>query len=199
MLTLGRHKRITVAPGFFLLLTILFYLDDGAGIFLWALLAALLHEMGHICASLCLGGRWESLSLSMLGAELRFQYSELQPYWKENIVALAGPVMNLLAGVILWYCDCLLAGMISFALGVFNLLPVQPLDGGKMAFNLAAEFFGLDTAEWISAVLTGVCVGGVAGIGVVAATQFANFTIVSVSVWLLFNAMKSGNKNFSKK
>ena len=136
----------------------------------------------------------DRLVLSVLGAELQFVYPNVQPYWKENIVALAGPAMNFLVGRVLWRWCGALAGAMSFGLGLFNLLPVLPLDGGTVAYNLSAEFFGLDAAEWVSAVLLGVCVGSVAGIGVIAMIKYANITIISLAVWMLINGSKMGNK-----
>ena len=51
-----RWRRIEISGGFLLLWAILYYLDD-QGVVLWAILAAVLHELGHYAAIQAFGGR----------------------------------------------------------------------------------------------------------------------------------------------
>ncbi len=104
----------------------------------WAAVAAAVHELGHVAAVKALGGRVASLRLTGVGAVIRSQRPRLFSYWEECLVALAGPAASFLLapggsglGPPLWWRGCLPAGGgVSLAFGVFNLLPVGPLDGG---------------------------------------------------------------------
>lgn len=191
------HRKLpkpSVTPGFFLLVCLLFYLDDGSGVLLWGAIAALLHEIGHIVAAALFGGRVEALSLSAAGAELRFCYSSGLSYGHECLVALAGPAVNLLFGVpALWLREYLPA-VVCLSIGVFNLLPILPLDGGRILFNLVAERFGPNVADRVLAVTAGVLIGLLAGFGMIAAMRYANFMLLLLALWLLFGNIRKQDK-----
>lgn len=181
--------RLRVTPGFLLLLAALFYLDEGAGMLGWGLLACSAHEMGHYLAGRLLGGRLEWLELSGVGAQMSMKYRMPLSYGRETAVALAGPVVNLLMG---WACAraklYLLAGL-SFGLGGFNLLPVLPLDGGRALYCGICMLFGVERGEQVMAVAAGIMIGVMAGAGALLAAQYSNFTLLITSVWLLWAAL----------
>ena len=197
MSTCHSLPKVSVSPGFLLLAAFLFYLDDGSGILLWAVAAAIFHELGHVIASILMGGRVERLTLSAAGAELRFAYSAVLSYGRECLVALSGPAVNLIVGVPLYAAGLYLPAMISFGLGFFNLLPVLPLDGGRVLYGLTAVRFGPDHAEQMLAVSAGIVAGLLAGLGAIAAAEYANVMPLMLAIWLLFGAMKK-EKNIPK-
>lgn len=182
--------KVSLSPGFLLLVVFLFYLDDGSGILLWAAAAAIIHELGHVAAAMLMGGRAEALTLSAVGAELRFSYPVVLSYGRESLVVLAGPAVNLLAGIPLLWAGEYLPAMATFGLGVFNLLPILPLDGGRILFSLTAEHFGLDQADRVLAVSTGVVIGLLIGLGAIAAVEYANLVPLMLAGWLLFRALQ---------
>lgn len=177
-------------PGFLLLLGILFYLGDGSGIMLMAVIAAAVHEGGHIVACKLMRGRVEQLTLSMVGAELRFDYPVVLSYGRENLILLAGAMANLLMGAILFFFGAYQITCIMVALGIFNLLPVTPLDGGRVMFNVLSEHFGLVWATRGTLVVSSVVAGILAGIGVIWVVQFANIMPLILSVWILLGLMR---------
>lgn len=189
MSILPEKMKLTVSPGILLLAALLFYLDDGIGMLPLAVAAAAIHELGHIAAALLFGGRIGGLALSAVGAELQFCYPSMLSYGKENAVALAGPAVNLLVGMTALLFRLYIPAAVSFGLGLFNLLPILPLDGGRVLFNVMAEYFGLDVAERVSAVAAGLLIGILAGFGLISVVKYANFMLLLVSAWLLINAV----------
>lgn len=91
-----------------------------------AVLAAAVHELGHIAAIRACGGTVYELRLTVFGA--RIETREL-PGREGLLCALAGPG----AGVLV----CLLwrvfpqAAVCALVQTVFNLLPIYPFDGGR--------------------------------------------------------------------
>ncbi|WP_251446411.1 site-2 protease family protein [Vermiculatibacterium agrestimuris] len=184
--------RVEISGGALLAAALLYYLDSG-GIFLWALLACALHELGHWWAIRALGGRIRYLRLSCAGAELRLSAARPLPPGKMLLAALAGPGMNLLlamgsaglarhgAGERLY----LFAGL-NLGLTLFNLLPAGWLDGGRALENLLAllgrEELGRRSAEICSIIVALLLLG--AGCFLLWESGGQNFTLLIAGLWM---------------
>lgn len=192
MWTCHDRPRVEVSPGFLLLFGVLFWLDEGVGLLPWGLLACLLHELGHIVVAAVFGGRVENLSLTVVGAELRISYGVPLSYAKDSLVALAGPAANLLAGGLFAALSWGLASVLSLAVGIFNLLPILPLDGGRVVYSLLANRLDSDWAERLMTALSGCLVGVLVGVGTVAAVHYANVTLLVTALWLLAGVLRRG-------
>lgn len=179
-----------VSPGFLLLLGLLFWLDEGVGLLPWGLLSCALHEMGHAAAAVRLGGRVRELRLTAVGAELRLDYLRPLGYAQDSLVALAGPAVNLACGALAMAAGWELCGAAALVIAGFNLLPIPPLDGGRVAYDLLAWRLDPDWADRLTAALSGCLLGGLVGLGAVAAARFANFTLLLTALWLLLGALR---------
>jgi len=120
----------------------------------FALFAAITaHELGHAAVTLRQGGRVRQITLMVFGGVAEIDHEDATP-GQQITMALAGPAVSLAlatisAGLslIVWLPVDALAALRVFALmnivlGVFNLLPAYPLDGGRvlrgaLAFRLA--------------------------------------------------------------
>ncbi|WP_028561851.1 M50 family metallopeptidase [Paenibacillus pinihumi] len=99
------------------------------------------HELGHVLAARGFGWRIREVKLLPFGGVAETEEAGSMPAREEIIVALAGPLQNLWMGLTAWALGEL--GVISpewashlvqanLMIGLFNLLPVLPLDGGKI-------------------------------------------------------------------
>ena len=104
------------------LLLLSFALLLGAQDIALLLLFSSLHELGHIIALLCLGGKIDKLTLSFYGLALK--YSSSLTNIKEFTVIICGPIVNL-------FLYFILKDDINLLLFILNILPVYPLDGGR--------------------------------------------------------------------
>lgn len=199
MSTHRNRPNVTVLPGFLLLAALLFYLDDGMCVLPWVALSAAIHESGHILASYLFGGKVTEIRFGLDGAELTFLYSDCLNYWQECIVVLAGPLSNLLASGMLFWAGRTMPGIMSLGLGLFNLLPVFPLDGGRVLYNLAAANFEMDMTERIALISGGLCTGIFVGLGLIAVAEYANFTMLISASWMAAILISGVNKKNAKK
>lgn len=187
-------SKVEVSPGFWLLLAGLFWLDEGTGLLPWGLLACLIHELGHIGAASACSGKIQRLSLTMVGAELSISYETPPSYGKDTLIALAGPAANLVTGGLSLAFGQQLPGVLSLGIGAFNLLPIQPLDGGRVLYALLADRLDPDWADRLMTAAAGCLVGGLVGIGTIVAVHYANVTLLFTALWLLTGVLRHGGR-----
>ncbi len=100
----------------------------------------LVHEFGHALAMRAFG--WKDLSMffvPFIGAVVTGKPREA-PAWQQIVVLLAGPLPGLLAGaaLLVGFEDAPRVGLwhdialIAISVNLFNLLPITPLDGGRL-------------------------------------------------------------------
>lgn len=116
--------------------------------------AALLHELAHYAVLHLCGVRTARFTLTGLGASLYVPELHRLSYGAELLSAAAGPLMNLLLWVLLSLTGreelTLFAGA-QMVLGVLNLLPVRPMDGGRILWLATAYLTEPYTADRVAA------------------------------------------------
>lgn len=128
------------------------------------LVAAALHECGHLVMLRLFHVPIEGLKLSALGAELYARRAENLSYGRELLVTLAGPAANALCAVVfamlsrflIWPDGFVFAGA-NAILCIYNLLPIPPLDGGRTVYLVSAYFFGPMVGDALAAIVGTVC------------------------------------------
>ena len=170
-------RRLEITPGFIAALCILGLLDQ-RGI-LWAFLAATAaHETGHLIALRLLDADILAFRLDALDAQI---VSSPLGYRQELCAALAGPAMSIVCCLIFRRRFAAFAA-VSLLLGLFNLLPVWPLDGGRALRAALGLRRDLPRAEEICRIVGGiVCAAGLIG-AMVCAGRFG-LGIGPVFVW----------------
>lgn len=165
----------------------------------WFGVACAIHELGHVAAVWALGGRIASFRLTGVGLVLCPRRARLFSYREECILALAGPAASLLLalGAGLWGRwlgteDAGLLAAVSLALGLFNLLPAGPLDGGRVFQAAVARRAGPDAGERWGKILTRVLAGLLLWGGLWVMGQSGNFTLLLCALWLLWRAACGG-------
>ena len=130
-----------IRVSFFALLMIIALILTGSGISLAALLAATIHELGHILIAKILKTDLGELKLGIFGASLSIE-SSMTSYKNEMAIAFGGPRANLLCALLAsrFYSaeNVFLQGFFicSIFLAFLNLLPIIDLDGGRILLCL---------------------------------------------------------------
>ncbi|MHA6485145.1 M50 family metallopeptidase [Paenibacillus sp. strain BS8-2] len=111
-------------------------------------LIVFVHELGHVIVAKGLGWRIKEVKLLPFGGVAEVDAGAANAK-EEALVAIAGPLQNVWMGLIAWGCgfiglwsepwsDYVVQANLMIAL--FNLLPIHPLDGGKLAHALISVF-----------------------------------------------------------
>jgi Zn-dependent protease len=109
---------------------------QGATLFVLGLYASVfLHELAHLVAARGFGLHVRSITLHLLGGETVIDSPGRTPV-QEFVIAVVGPLVSIAIGVACFVLDSGSAvvaalGWINIVVGVFNLLPGLPLDGGR--------------------------------------------------------------------
>lgn len=127
----------------------------GLGIALALFLSILVHELAHALYAIRTGGRVRDITLMMIGGVS--QISELPKTGRnEAIMALVGPAASLVLGGLFYAVYRALSGTsqlelkfaafqlsyLNLVLGLFNLLPAFPMDGGRILRGALAQRWG---------------------------------------------------------
>ena len=108
------------------------------------ILAAAFHEACHLLAIYLLGGRVRNLTLTPTG--IRMEMDPLPPL-KELLAAAAGPAGSLFLLIFIRTApEVALAGAVQ---GFFNLLPIYPMDGGRMLKCFLGLFLSEKTRDFL--------------------------------------------------
>lgn len=153
----------------------------------------ILHELAHILAAGHRGMTPRQISLLPVGGVVLLDGLASARPRDEAFVALAGPVLNLVLAApafILWAAGrpswwlLRIAGF-SLVMGLFNLLPALPMDGGRVLRAFLAGRLGRGTAtRWLN--LVGLAlISGLFGAGaLLVLMNRANLTLLAVSTYL---------------
>ncbi len=135
----------------FLVVIILFALVGELARALTAFTVVFLHELGHVLAASFNGLKIKEIELLPFGGVAVFDDTLEIDYRIERIVALAGPMVNfglvVLATVLTRYGYLNLELAIFFisynlTIGIFNLIPALPLDGGRILRASLVPWYG---------------------------------------------------------
>ena len=111
--------------------------------FLAAILA--LHELAHVAVAKCFHYETSTLMIYPFGFGAEIKQMGNGSIWKETLILLAGPSVHLLVpfGIVLLMKYHIISteygnylSMLNQAVCIFNLLPIYPLDGGRILQNL---------------------------------------------------------------
>ena len=132
-----------------ILLFILFIILNKVDIYILFIIFIMCHEFTHMIIGMLLGFKPKTLRLNPLGVSIEFyNYSEnnKKNRWKRIFTYLAGPIINFVFCVIFYFLNIeyIIKSKIIYTnllIGIFNLVPIVPLDGGKILKEILKFFY----------------------------------------------------------
>lgn len=185
------------------LFLIIFYFTKQIHIYALIMIFAFIHELGHLLAGILCGMRPEKLEIKPYGVSVSFKLfpkdynikigksNKLEV--KKILVALAGPVTNLLIIIVspnlpLEFFKKLMIIYSNILITIFNLIPIYPLDGGRITKSILNITFGKRKAEkYINNIsfITLILITFISSILIYVFENIAIFLIVIV-LWIMY-------------
>lgn len=192
-----KRIKIKIHPLFWILGIILVFLGEGY-LFIAYIFTAVVHEFAHSIAASYYNCRMRQITLYPFGAVLYGEFSNLKPS-EEIIVAISGPLINLITAVLftaLWwimpelyiYTDVIV--MVNVSIAMFNLLPVYPLDGGRILMSCIKIKTGTAAACKIVKAMGVICCGVFVALYLLSMFSEINYTFAVVAIFLLSSVLE---------
>jgi Zn-dependent protease/predicted transcriptional regulator len=202
---------IRVHYTFLLLLAFIWYVESTIlgpeagihGVIFWALIFAcvLIHELAHSLVAKSYGLTIASIILLPIGGVSQITEIPRDPI-KEVGITIAGPVSNfIIAGVLLLFGKSMDSSLqfsavslqsgstivdlfwANVMLGLFNLIPAYPMDGGRILRGLLAL-----KKEYLEATKLAADVGKLFAIGFIVAGFFYNWWLILIGIFVFSGA-----------
>lgn len=155
------------------------------------------HELGHAFAAAHYGWRIKRIQLLPFGGVAEMEEHGNKPLQEELVVVLAGPVQHIwmaAAAYVLYELGYLPADAYTFfiwnnaVIFCFNMLPIWPLDGGKLVLNLLSGHFPFLQAHRYTLGTSGFCFSIMALGGLIwntsNVTMWTTLSFLAVSMYL---------------
>ena len=139
--------KVEITFWFVALITFIFSLNAPSNV-LVTVFSSILHETGHLLIMTSVGNKPQAIRFEITGMNIIRQQDFQISTKNEVLIALGGPFVNLICFLIsvVFLCICeneniLTFGCINLILMIFNLLPINKLDGGLALYYILSQKF----------------------------------------------------------
>ncbi len=187
----------------FSLIILLILFSWGSTIFDGIVSAAILlvsitaHELGHALTARAFGYRTRDITLSLLGGCASL-IALPRKAWQEFLTAIAGPFVSFVLSAIgfvaaifvsetVWVDVFAYLFWMNLMLGIFNLLPGFPMDGGRVFRSFMTPILGRVKATHVAMIVGRVVAVGIGLRGLWSITHGGNWGFVSLMIaWMIW-------------
>lgn len=187
---------------------ILFYFTKQIEIYAMIMIFAIIHELGHLLAGLLMGMKPEKIEIMPFGVSISFKINAKEYNKKikkgnvleikKIIVALAGPITNFIIILItsnlkINLIKSLLIIYTNFLIMIFNLLPIYPLDGGRILKGILHIIFGKRKSEKYTNIISNITVISITAISSILILYVHNIAILLIDMYLWYLVLKENS------
>ena len=167
---------------------------------LFLFLICFIHELGHVLMSLIFHCKIKKITISIFGFSADIENIEYHPFFQQLFIYLAGPITFFVSFLLLFILKE--RGVINLyeyqvymknnlTLALFNLIPLYPLDGGRIVDIVYKKFFPVKESIKFRKLWSGISLIPVTLI-LVKEKQF--FLFILIVVFALINLLLSKNE-----
>ena len=197
------------------LFAILFWFTKQIELYALLMAFAFFHEIGHLVCGLIIGIKPESIKINPLGFQIQFR-TPVEDYnkkvkngneqcIKKILIAIAGPLINIFMILICLFLPQSLdpaRTTIVYAnllLAIFNLLPVYPLDGGRILKEMVHILKGKEKSYEIVNTVSKATVITLTVIASIAILSIHNIALLLILAYLWYLMIQNEKRYHMKK
>ena len=194
---------------------VLFWFTNQIDIYLTIIFFCITHELGHLLTGLALNLKPESIEIMPYGlsAKLKINPSDLNKKIRKGnflevkkiIVSLAGPIVSFLLVIIFAYIDPIYitkqdAVYSNILILIFNLIPLYPLDGGRIVKSILHIIYGNKFAKKVVYIMSNIIMVILSFIFSIAVFYFQNiaYFLICVLLWCITLEENKKYRNYIK-
>lgn len=192
------------------IILLIFLVTKQADLYLVFMLFAILHELGHLITGLILGFRPKSFSLMPMGLSIRFKVKN-QDYnkkiknakyitLKKLLISFAGPLTNFTIAFLIAISSFEFLNVAketiiyaNILIGLFNLIPIYPLDGGRIVKYIIHMQKNLRKSYKYTNLISNITLIIITAVSSIAILYLKNIAIVLIVMYLWILVIKENN------
>lgn len=178
-------------------LILLLMISGQTQIYLLIFAFTIIHEIGHLICGIILGLKPQSMKLMPMGLCVIFK-NENKKWWKKLLVSLAGPMINLMLAWTFIFSGQITIVYANLLIGIFNLIPIIPLDGGRALRELLRRFFDYKTADNYIHIISNITMVVLTAFASIGTLYLKNITIPLIVAYLWLIVLQE-NKRYKMK
>lgn len=196
-------------------LLVLFYITKQIEIYAMFMIFTMIHEGAHLLCGVLLGLKPQSLRIMPLGLCIQFR-TKPEDYnqkvkrgnrlvIKKLIIALAGPIINFMIAILFYIQNIHIFNIsseyiiyVNLLIGIFNLLPIYPLDGGRILKNGICIYEGKAKAAKYTNMISNIVLILITAIGSITILFYQNIAIFFIIIYLWVIVIRE-NKRYNLK
>lgn len=184
--------KIKIKFYFIAVASIMILLDKTGKIGLGLIFAAI-HEIGHLSAMYLKRCPPTEIVAGLFDVNIKDSCANTRTYRDDIIIYFFGPLFNLILAFIFYFLyriyfneNFFISASENLTIFVFNILPVENLDGGQILFSLLAPKYGIRLAIHIVEIISFVVLIPIAVLGfyVLIISRY-NFSLLLFSLYLI--------------
>ncbi len=186
------------------LFIIIFILTHQIQVYTWIMLFAFVHEIGHILAGIILKLKPKTLTLMPFGISVMFEdytYKKIIEI-KKIIIAIAGPLTNIFIATLMFFLNINNKEIIIYSnilIALFNLIPLYPLDGGRILKGIISLNYSKERTEEIINKISNIVIIVLTSISSIIILYLENIGILFLLLYLWIIVIKENRKYNLKK
>lgn len=170
-------------------------------IYAWLMLFALIHEIAHMITGIILKLRPRMLKIEPFGIGIIFEgFKNTEK--NKILIALAGPMTNVLIAVLFSFIKTRAQTLIinsNILLAIFNLIPIYPLDGGRILKAIIAINSKTGKEDDISNKISNILMILLTAISSILILIYKNIGLLLIIAYLWIIVIKENNRYVLKK